>query len=55
MSKDGKETVQADDAIVAASEVRLVEARVRELECLLAKTLEVEVLREALELARARK
>jgi transposase len=55
MSDGGKEAVSADDAVVAAAEVRRLEERVRELERLLGrKTLEVEILREALERARAK-
>ena len=56
MSEGGKEAVRADDNVVAASEVRRLEERVRELERLLGrKTLEVEILKEALDLARAKK
>ena len=56
MSEGGKEAVRADDAVVAASEVRRLQERVRELERLLGrKTMEVEILKEALELARAKK
>src|SRR5215471_14279637 len=56
MSEGGKEAVRADDAVVAASEVRHLEERVRELERLLGrKTMEVEILKEALDLARAKK
>jgi transposase len=56
MSEGGKEAVRADDAVVAASEVRRLEERVRELERLLGrKTMEVEILKEALDLARAKK
>jgi hypothetical protein len=48
------EAVRADDAGVAASEVRRLEERVRELERLLGrKPTEVEILKEALDLARA--
>jgi transposase len=55
MSEGGKEAVRADDEVVAASEVRRLEERVRELERLLGrKTMEV-VLKEALDLARAKK
>src|SRR5947207_11230808 len=55
MSEGGKEAVRADDEVVAASEVRHLEERVRELERLLGrKTMEVEILKEALELARAK-
>ena len=56
MSDGGKEAVRADDEVVAASEVRRLEDRVRELERLLGrKTMEVEILKEALDLARAKK
>jgi len=55
MSEGGKEAVRADDEVVAASEVRRLEERVRELERLLGrKTMEVEILKEALDLARAK-
>src|SRR5438874_7629995 len=37
MSEGGKEAVRADDAVVAASEVRRLEERVRELERLLGR------------------
>ena len=48
--------MRADDDVVAASEKRRLEERVRELERLLGrKTMEVEILKEALELARAKK
>ena len=54
--RGGKEAIRADDEVVAASEVRRLEERVRELERLLGrKTIEVEILKEALELARAKK
>ena len=56
MSEGGKEAVRADDEVVAAAEVRRLEERVRELERLLGrKTMEVELLKEALDLARAKK
>jgi transposase-like protein len=56
MSEGGKEAVRADDEVVAASEVRRLEERVRDLERLLGrKTMEVEMLKEALDLARAKK
>jgi transposase len=56
MSQGGKEAVRADDEVVAASEVRHLEERLRELERLLGrKTMEVELLKEALDLARAKK
>ena len=56
MSEGGKEAVRADDQVVAASELRRLEERVRELERLLGrKTMEVEILKQALDLARAKK
>ena len=56
MNEGGKEAVRADDEVIAASEVRRLEERVRELERLLGrKTMEVEILKEALDLARAKK
>ena len=56
MNEGGKQAVRADDEVVAASEVRRLEERVRELERLLGrKTMEVEILKEALEFARAKK
>ena len=56
MSQGGQEAVRADDEVVAASEVRHLEERLRELERLLGrKTMEVELLKEALDLARAKK
>ena len=46
MNQGGKEAVRADDEVVAASEVRRLEERVRELERLLGrKTMEVEMLK----------
>ena len=56
MSEGGKEAVRADDEVVAVSEARRLHERVLELERLLGrKTMEVEILKEALELARAKK
>jgi transposase-like protein len=56
MSEGGREAIRADDDVAAASEVRRLEERVRELERLLGrKTMEVEILKEALDLARAKK
>ena len=55
MSEGGKEAVRADEGVVATSEVRRLEERVRELERLLGrKTMEVEILKEALDLARVK-
>ena len=56
MAEGGLEAVRADEDVVAASRVRELEAKVRELERLLGrKTMEAEVLREALEQARPKK
>lgn len=56
MAEGGHEAVQADEDVVGASHLRELEKRVRELERLLGrKTMEVEILKEALELARPKK
>ena len=56
MVEGGHEAVQADEDVVGASCVRELEKRVRELERLLGrKTMETEILKEALELARPKK
>ncbi len=56
MSEGGRAAVRADEDVVASSRVRELEGRVRELERLLGrKTLEVEVLKEALAAARGKK
>ena len=56
MTDGGREAVRADDDVVPASEARRLEERVRELERVLGrKTMEVEILKEALDLARAKK
>ena len=56
MSEGGQEAVRADDDVVPASEARRLEEKVRELERLLGrKTMEVEILKEALDLARLKK
>lgn len=55
-SDGGREAVRADDEVVPAAEVRRLEERVRELERMLGrKTLEAEILKEALERSRAKK
>jgi transposase len=52
----GREAVRADDEVVPAAELRRLEERVRDLERLLGrKTMENEILKEALDLARAKK
>src|ERR1700704_784696 len=56
MSEGGREAVRADDEVVPVTELRRLEERVRDLERLLGrKTMEVEILKEALEPARAKK
>ena len=51
-----KEAVRADEDVVGTSRVRELERRVRELERLLGrKTMEVEILKEALDVARVKK
>ena len=54
MSEGGKEAIHADENVVPPSEARKLAERVRELE-LGRKTMEVETLKEALDLARAKK
>lgn len=56
MSQGGQVAVKADDDVVAAGRARELEQRVRELERLLGrKTMEVEILKEALAAARGKK
>lgn len=56
MSEGGKVAVQADDEVVSASELRQLKKRVRELERLLGKkTMEVEILKEGIKIAREKK
>jgi len=56
MSEGGKVAVQADDQVVSASEARALKKRVRELERLLGKkTMEVEILKEGIKIAREKK
>ncbi len=53
MSDGGKAAVQADDQVVGAGEVRALKKRIRDLERMLGKkTMEVEILQEAMEIAR---
>ena len=55
MTEGGQEAVRAEDEVVAAAEVRDLKRQIRELERLLGKkTLENEILREALALAKAK-
>jgi transposase len=56
MTEGGQKAVSADDEVVPAANLRRLEERVRELERQLGrKTLEVEILKEALDLARSKK
>ncbi|MGA8625585.1 MAG: IS3 family transposase [Pseudolabrys sp.] len=56
MLEGGLQAVQADEDVVGTSRVRELERRVRELERLLGrKTMEVEILKEALDVARGKK
>jgi transposase len=56
MTEGGKEAVRVDDQVVGSAEVRALEKRVRELERVLGKkTLENEILREALKVAQEKK
>lgn len=56
MLEGGLQAVQADEDVVGTSRVRELERRVRELERLLGrKTMEVEILKEALDVARVKK
>ena len=56
MSEGGKEAVRADDEVVAKAEVLALQRQVRELQRVLGKkTLENEILREAVKLAHEKK
>jgi transposase len=56
MQEGGFQAVAGDEDVVGTSRVRELEKRMRQLECLLGrKTLENEILKEALELARPKK
>ena len=56
MSEGGRAAIGADDEVVAAGRLRELEGRIRDLERLLGrKTMEVEILREALSAARGKK
>ena len=55
MTEGGREAVRVDDEVTGAARVRQLEERIRDLERLLGrKTLEVEILKEALAAARAK-
>ena len=56
MTEGGKEAIRADDTVVAKAEVRALERRIQELERVLGrKTLENEILREAVKVAHEKK
>lgn len=56
IAEGGKVAVGADDAVVSAQEQRELKRRIRELERALGrKTMEVEILKEAIEVAREKK
>ena len=56
MSEGGKEAIRADDEVVAKAELLALQKRVKELERVLGKkTLENEILREAVKLAHEKK
>lgn len=56
MSEGGKVAVQSDDQVVSASELRALKKQIRDLQRLLGKkTMEVEILKEAVEIAREKK
>jgi len=56
MREGGLSAIQANEAVIGASEVRQLKNRIRELERLLGKkTMENEILKEAIEIAREKK
>lgn len=56
MAEGGKEAVRTDDTVVSVAEVRELQRRIRELERVLGrKTLENEILREAVKVAHEKK
>ena len=56
MSDGGKVAIQADDQVVSAAEAKALKKRIRDLERLLGrKTMEVEILKEAIDIAREKK
>jgi len=56
MSEGGKTAIKANDQVISAAEARSMKKRIRELERLLGrKTMEVEILKEAIEVAREKK
>ena len=56
MSEGGKEAIRANNQVVSASEAKALKRKIRDLERLLGKkTMEVEILKEAIEIAREKK
>ena len=56
MQEGGLSAISADEPVVGASEVKQLNHRIRELERLLGcKTLDVEILKEAVEISRSKK
>jgi transposase len=56
MSEGGLSAISANERVIGASEVKRLQSRIRELERLLGKkTMEVEILKEAIEIAREKK
>ena len=56
MTEGGKEAIQADEEVVARSQVKALERRIQELERVLGrKTMENEILREAVKVAHEKK
>jgi transposase len=56
MAEGGKKAIAVDDEVVAAAEVKELKLRIRELERVLGKkTLENEILKDAVDLARQKK
>ena len=56
MAEGGKKAIAADDEVVASAEVKELQRRIRELERVLwKKTLENEILKDAVEIARQKK
>lgn len=56
MKEGGIKAIQADDEVVAASELKKLKAHIRELERMLGKkTMEVEILKEAVKVGREKK
>ena len=56
MSEGGKEAIRADDGVVSKAEIRALQQQVRELQRVLGKkTLENEILREAVKIAHEKK